>query len=151
VLIFFALTGFWIFKIYSITIDAFRIAGGIVLLIIGLNMLFPKEGADKIKAYSSQIYIVPLAIPMTSGPGAITTTVLLASNVANLWQEFMLWGAIFSACAINYIVLRFSENIDKILGREGLSAMIKIMGLFVASIGVQFIITGIKAVFPILG
>lgn len=151
VLFFFALTGFWLFKIYSITIDSFRVAGGIALFAIGFRMLFPPASEKKPDARHDLIYIVPLAIPMSSGPGAITVAVVLSGNVASLMQQFALWLAIFAACAVNYLVLRFSESIDKLLGKEGLTAMIKIMGLLVCSIGVQFIVNGLKAVFPVLG
>ncbi len=150
-LFFFALTGFWVFQIYSITVDSFRIAGGIALMAIGLNMLFPPKTQEEHNLdIASQVYIVPLAIPMTAGPGAITTTILLSGNIPDLWHQFIFWGAIFSACTINYIILRFSENIDKYLGKEGLSALLKIMGLLICSIAVQFVIVGLKAVFPIL-
>ncbi len=150
ILFFFALTGFWLFKIYSITIDSFRIAGGIALFAIGFNMLFPPANERKADHKKDLIYIVPLAIPMTSGPGAITVAVVLSGQVMGLMQQFTLWLAIFAACAINYLVLRFSEPIDKILGKEGLIAMIKIMGLLVCAIGVQFIVNGLSAVFPVL-
>jgi len=150
VLITFAITGFFIFQIYSITIEAFRIAGGIVLFIIGYRMLFRQEGSGKAAQGIEQSYIVPLAIPMTSGPGAITTTVVLASQAVTLWHEFALWAAIFTACAINYAVLRHSDIIDRKLGKEGIGAMMKIMGLLVCALGVQFIIVGLRAAFPIL-
>ncbi|MFH0927600.1 MAG: MarC family protein [Candidatus Micrarchaeota archaeon] len=151
ILIFFALTGFWIFQVYSITIDAFRIAGGIALLAIGLNMLFPPKHEERHSSdFNSQIYIVPLAIPMTSGPGAITTTVILATNAPDLMHQIFFCIVILAACAINYVALRFSEHIDRLVGREGLTALVKIMGLIVCSIAVQFIVVGLKAVFPIL-
>jgi multiple antibiotic resistance protein len=148
VLFFFALSGLWLFKIYSITIDSFRIAGGIALLIIGLRMLFPPPEQKSRDVRKDLIYIVPLAIPMTSGPGAISTVVVLAGQVSGLWQEFSLWAAVFAACAINYVVLRFSEKIDRLLGQEGLTALIRIMGLIVCSIGIQFITSGLAEVFP---
>ncbi|PIT84564.1 hypothetical protein COU37_02695 [Candidatus Micrarchaeota archaeon CG10_big_fil_rev_8_21_14_0_10_45_29] len=149
ILFFFALTGFWIFQVYSITIDSFRIAGGIALLALGLNMLFPKD-EEHPHAHHDQVYIVPLAIPMASGPGAITATIVLAGNAFDLWHQFMLWIALFLGCAFNYVVLRFSENIDRLLGKEGIGAMIRIMGLLIASLGVEFVITGLRAAFPIL-
>ena len=150
VLIFFALTGFLVFQLYSITIDAFRIAGGIVLFLIGIRMLFPAAGSGTHTPTGDQVYIVPLAIPMTSGPGAITTAVVLASQAADAVQEIALWAAILAACAVNYIVLRFAAKINSTLGKEGVSALIKIMGLLVCSVGVQFIINGMKAAFPLL-
>ncbi|MCX8198045.1 MAG: MarC family protein [Candidatus Micrarchaeota archaeon] len=152
VLIFFSLTGFFIFQIYGITIDSFRIAGGAILMVIGMRMLFPpKSEQSGLQASPAQVYVVPLAIPMTSGPGAITTTVVLASQAKNLWFEIALWAAIFIACAINFLVLKFSATIERKLGQEGISALVKIMGLLVCSIAVQFIINGLKAAFPTLG
>jgi len=152
VLVFFALTGFFIFQIYGITIESFRIAGGVILMIIGLNMLFPpKSESGKSSVSSGQVYIVPLAIPMTSGPGAITTVVVLASQAANYWFEASLWSAIFLACAINFVVLRFSNLIDRKVGKDGIAAMVKIMGLLVCAVAVQFMINGLRAAFPLLG
>ena len=150
VLVFFALSGFFVFQLYNITIEAFRIAGGIVLLVIGMRMLFPSV-SQHAPQYSGQIYIVPLGIPMTSGPGAITTVVVLASQATNFGLEVTLWVAIFLACAINYIILRFSRHIQRVLGNEGVSALIKIVGLLVCAVGVQFMITGLNVAFPILG
>ncbi len=151
VLIIFAVSGFFIFQIYSITIESFRIAGGLILFIIGTRMLFTSETSGKGSLNVAQAYVVPLAIPMTSGPGAITTTVVLASQAVTLWHEFALWCAIFLACAINYFVLKHSDVIDRTLGKEGVGAMTKIMGLLVCALGVQFVITGVRAAFPILG
>lgn len=150
VLVFFALTGFLIFQIYDITLEAFRIAGGIILLLIGLNMLFPPPREAKEIHVGAQAWLVPLAIPMASGPGAITTAVVLSTQVTNPWLEIALWGAIFVACAINFLVLRYAGPVDKRIGPTSTEAMIKIMGLMVCAVGVQFMITGLKAAFPIL-
>ena len=150
VLIFFALTGFLVFQIYGITLEAFRIAGGVVLLILGMQMLFPKQEQHGSPRTLAQAYLVPLAIPMTSGPGAITTAVVLASQAKNFWFESALWIAIFAACLVNYLVLRFSDLINREIGESGVAALIKVMGLLVCAVGVQFMITGMKAAFPIL-
>lgn len=149
VLVFFALTGFLIFQIYNITLDAFRIAGGMVLLVIGMRMLFP-SASQHAPQYSGQVYIVPLGIPLTSGPGSITTVVVLASQATNFWMEVTLWVAVFLACAANYMVLRFSRHIQHLLGNEGVSALVKIVGLLVCAVGVQFMINGLKVAFPVL-
>lgn len=149
VLIFFSLSGFFLFQMYGITLEAFRIAGGIILFAIGLQLVFPSQNSQSVSQGSKQIYLIPLAIPMTSGPGAITTTIVLASQAVTFAHELMLWVAIFLACAINYLVLRFAESIHERIGKEGLSVLIKIMGLLVCAIGVQFIINGLKVAFPI--
>ncbi|MFA6907270.1 MAG: MarC family protein [Candidatus Micrarchaeia archaeon] len=150
VLVFFALSGFLIFQLYSITLEAFRIAGGLVLLIVGLRMFSPDESKARRHKFDRHSFVVPLAIPMTSGPGAITTAVVLASQAQSAWYAIALWAAIFVACAINYVVLHFSPRIQRALGEDGTEAMTKIMGLLVCAVGVQFIITGMKAAFPLL-
>jgi len=151
VLVFFALTGYLVFQLYSITIEAFRIAGGLVLLVIGMRMLFPQNGHEKaMHATATQAFIVPLAIPMTSGPGAITTAVMLSSQITDPWLEIALWVAIMVACAINYVVLRYAGTIDRKLGPAAVASLIKIMGLMVCAVGVQFMITGLKGAFPLL-
>jgi len=151
VLFIFALSGFLIFQVYSITIDAFRIAGGMILLVIGMRMLFPgNESSHSGDFGGKDIYIVPLGIPMTSGPGSITTVVVIASQAASALDEAMLFAAIAAACLTNYMVLKFAGAIQKRLGHDGVDALIKIMGLLVCAVGVQFIITGMKAAFPLL-
>lgn len=151
VLLIFSISGFWIFQLYSITIDAFRTAGGIALFAIGFRMLFGEaRGVPARKGAHSTIYLFPLAIPLTSGPGAITTVVVLASNVQSFMHEAALWAAIAAAMVANYAVLVFSERIEKILGSEGLTVLTKLMGLMVCSTAVQFIATGLKALFPVL-
>jgi multiple antibiotic resistance protein len=88
---------------------------------------------------------------MTSGPGAISTAVVLASQASSALHEVALFIAFFLACAINYIVLRFSSAIYKKIGPDAVEAMIKIMGLLVCAVAVQFMINGLKVAFPILG
>ncbi len=150
VLVFFALSGFFIFQIYGITVEAFRIAGGAVLMVIGMRMLFPADSQAERHAAGKQVFIFPLGIPMTSGPGAITTVIVLASQAQNFWFELALWAAIFLACAVNFLVLRFSGLIHSVAGRGGIEALVKIMGLLVCAVAVQFVITGLLAAFPIL-
>lgn len=151
VLLFFSITGFLVFQIYSITIDAFRIAGGIVLFIIGIRMLFPPQKSKTVlHSLGKEIYLVPIAIPLTSGPGAITTVIVLASQANTILLEVALWLAIILACIVNLFVLRWAETINKVLKGEAISALIKIMGLLVCAVGVQFVINGIKAAFPVL-
>ena len=150
VLVFFALTGFFVFQIYGITVEAFRIAGGVVLMVIGMRMLFPSGAPAERHATGRQVFIFPLGVPMTSGPGAITTVVVLASQATNFWYELALWVAIFLACAVNFLVLRFSAAIYGRVGRGGIEALVKIMGLLVCAVAVQFIINGLLSAFPIL-
>jgi multiple antibiotic resistance protein len=150
VLFFFALTGFLVFQLFDITIDAFRIAGGIVIFVIGMRILFPPEHDSNEDGAGESVYLMPLAVPMASGPGAITTVVVLASQATSFGLEFVLWSAIFLACAVNFIVLRFSGGIRKAIGNNGVAVLNKIMGLIICAVGVQFVITGLISVFHVL-
>lgn len=151
ILIFFAITGYWIFQLFSITLDSFRIAGGLALTAIGFRMLFPDDSHHNHGDSFGQIYMVPLAIPMSAGPAAITATVVLAGNAISLLHGVMLIASILLTCSLIYFTFRFSEKIDKFLGKDGKVAMVKIMGLIVIAVAIEFIVTGLKAHFPILG
>ncbi len=150
ILIFFAITGFLVFQIYSITLEAFRIAGGIVLLVIGMQMMFPSQEKEGRHSFGSQIYLIPLSIPMSAGPGAITTVIVLASQTIDFWHQLVLWVAILFACSVNFFVLRSSDVINRKLGAHGITALVKIMGLLVCAVAVQFMIDGLKATFGVL-
>jgi multiple antibiotic resistance protein len=150
-LVFFAITGYWIFQLFSITLDSFRIAGGLALTAIGFRMLFPDESHHTHGNTFGQIYIVPLGIPMSAGPAAMTATVVLAGNAISIFHTLTLIFSIFFASSLIYYTLKFSERIDKFLGKDGKVAMVKIMGLIVIAVAIEFIVTGLKAHFPVLG
>ncbi|MDD4254350.1 MAG: MarC family protein [Methanofollis sp.] len=159
VLLLFAIAGGLILQLFGITLDAFRIAGGLLLFGIGMEMVHAKTSRTKISAtekYESQdaddVGVMPLAIPMIAGPGAITTAIVL-TNEATSWNPVgiaVVIGAILLAVGTTYLMLANSERIMRHVGQREYRAVNRLMGMMLIAIAVQFVITGIKAAFPIL-
>jgi multiple antibiotic resistance protein len=127
VLLVFAISGTVIFKVFSITIGAFQIAGGIILF---------------------SVAVVPLAIPIVSGPGAITTVIVLSGETRALPNMAILFLAIVVAMAIVFVMLRNAARIQRFMGPSGLNITTRLMGLVLAAVAVQFIIHGVESVLP---
>jgi len=157
VLIVFALAGTYVLTLFSITLDAFRIAGGILIAGIGYRMVkatreclstdLEKEEAAK----KQDVSIIPLAIPMTAGPGAMTTSLVLMGDAVGAGEIAALIIAIIAACVLTYFVLSRSEIIGNYLGETGQKVTDKIMGLIVMVVGVQFIINGVSGLLTTWG
>ncbi|MCD1296254.1 MarC family protein [Methanocella sp. CWC-04] len=147
VLLFFAITGQLVFAIFGFDIPAFRIAGGILLITVALGMLFPKNNEFKDKDMEN-ISIVPLAFPMTCGPGTITTVILLAAEATNVFQTLIVFIAIFIGVFLSYVGMKYSPQIFNVIGEEGFKVIPKLMAIIVLAIAVQFIINGIIEVMP---
>jgi multiple antibiotic resistance protein len=151
VLLFFAMSGQWLFKLFGITLPAFQIAGSIVLLLIALDMLRAQrsrvqETREETTAgvEKNDIAITPLAIPMLAGPGAISTAILLR-NQANGWvQQISLYLCIFVVAAITYVIFRISAYGTRWLNPIALKITTRIMGLILAAVAVQFILNALK-------
>jgi multiple antibiotic resistance protein len=151
VLLFFAISGQWLFKLFGITLPAFQIAGSIVLLLIALDMLRAQrsrvqETREETAAgvEKDDIAITPLAIPMLAGPGAISTAILLR-NQANGWvQQISLYLCILMVAAITYLIFRISAHGMRWLNPIAMKITTRIMGLILASVAVQFILNALK-------
>lgn len=154
VLLMFALVGNIIFEMFSITIPAFRIAGGLLLLTIAFAMLqgrHPKTKVtdkDKEEALAREVVgIVPLGVPMFAGPGAITTVMIYMSEATQEGLDFSLISMVLLAIGITmilaYVMLSYSERIFQRIGRMGALAFSRIMGLILAAMAVQFMMDGI--------
>lgn len=143
-LIIFALTGSAILRYLGISIPALRIAGGILLGFVGLDMLrrgeqFGESPPDKKEQAPSDYALVPLALPSLSGPGAITLTIV--SMQTTTWWIVIV--AILLTMMITFFVFMSSVIVIKILGKKGMDAFTRIMGLLTVAISVQFALTGI--------
>jgi multiple antibiotic resistance protein len=147
VLSFFAVSGQVIFQVFNITASAFQIAGGILLIIVALQMLYPERITSQ-KEASDDIAIVPLAFPLTAGPGTITAVILLASKSQSFFQIFSVFIGIFLGVFVSFISMRYSSRFFKYLGDEGLRVVTAIMAILVLAIAVQFIIDGVGTAFP---
>ncbi|MGE5362595.1 MAG: MarC family protein [Bacteroidota bacterium] len=147
----FALSGQLLFRFFGISVNSFRIAGGIIFLIIGMDMLQARLGQVKIKdselkSYVNDISITPLAIPMICGPGAITNSIVLMQDAYNLEMKIILFAALTAVMLLTYLVLYSSSRIIKVLGQTGNNVMMRLMGLIVMVIAVEFFFSGLKPI-----
>src|ERR1700761_7592496 len=146
----FALAGRLIFKMFGITLPAFEIAGGLILLLIGIDMLEAKRsptqeasGETEEAAAKDDAGIMPLGIPMLSGPGAISSVMVLVGQAAKGWE----WAAILGSIAItawaSYGVLVGADRIRRLMGDTGIRILVRIMGLLLVALAVQFFVNGL--------
>ena len=146
----FALAGRYIFKMFGITLPAFEIAGGIILLLIGLDMLEAKRsptqevtGDAEDAASKEDAGIVPLGIPMLAGPGSITSVMVLVGQAQTQWQMGAILFAIAITAAICYLVLGNSDRVGRMLGDTGIRILVRIMGLLLVALAVQYFVNGL--------
>jgi multiple antibiotic resistance protein len=151
VLLAFALLGKWIFQFLGITLPAFQIAGSIILLLVALDMLRAQrsrvqETREETEAAAQKIdiAITPLAVPMLSGPGAISTVVLLHEQAVGVSQTVALCASILAVSAATYVILRLSATGAKWLNPIALKITTRIMGLLLAAVASQFMINALR-------
>jgi len=151
VLLAFSAAGTVIFKIFGITMAAFQIAASIVLLLVALDMLRAQrsrvqETREETEAGTEKddIAITPLAIPMLAGPGAISTTILLQNEARDLPQHIALYGCILAVALVSYLIFRLAVRGARWLRPIAMSIAIRVMGLLLAAVAIQFMLNGIK-------
>ena len=147
-------TGNLFFRLLGIELYSFRIAGGILLAIVSIEMLFGKKtrtqsSADDEQHYAErdEISVLPLGIPLITGPGALTTGIVLYDTAGNLFNRIILVLTIGIVYFISYVILVKSGSILRYLGKTGTTVAIRIMGLMLLSVAVQFLVGGITAAF----
>ncbi len=146
----FALLGQVLFKFFGISVAGFRIVGGIIFFMVGFDMLQARLSKIKLTSkqaeaeYSNDISVTPLAIPMICGPGAITNSIVLMEDAHSILLKIVLIFSILLNILITYLVLRSSSKVIKILGDTGNKVLMKIMGLIVMVIAVEFFFAGLK-------
>lgn len=154
-----ALLGTWILQLFGITLEAFRIAGGILLFGIGMEMVYAKVSRTKLTAtekYESRenddVAIMPLAIPMIAGPGAITTSIVMMNEAIDMAPVAIgiVLCSITVSIGITYYMMRNSDYIMKRVGQREYRAINRLMGMLLIAIAVQFVINGIRIAFPLL-
>lgn len=146
----FIFSGDFIFKVFGITIVSFRIAGGILVAVIGYHMIngnhSPSYKGMEQQAVNSDpmsIAISPLAMPLFAGPGTITTALSLANG--GLQNQLITIVAFTFLCVITYLLLRSAKQIAEFLGENLMKIITKLMGLLLFSIGIQMIITSVQS------
>jgi multiple antibiotic resistance protein len=153
VLVIFAMLGGTIFNFFGITIDAFRIAGGFIFFGIGMDMLQARRQRGKATEEEEQegrvrenVGVTPLGIPMITGPGAITTVMVLMTQAPTSVRVAILLTSVALVLSISWAVLSAAPRLVKFFGTTGLNVMTRIMGLLVTVIAVQFIVDGARPI-----
>jgi multiple antibiotic resistance protein len=147
-----ALAGDWLLRTLSISLPAFRIAGGLLLFSIASEMVFgvriarQSETAGKaIEEHVRDIAAFPLAIPLMAGPGAITATVLLAGRAGgDMLRLSLLIGIIAAVMAACLIVFLLASRVERLLGRTGNTVLSRLLGVLLAAMAVQFVVDGVR-------
>ena len=151
VLLVFSVAGQLVFKVLGITMPAFQIAASIVLLLVSLDMLRAQrsrlqETHEETQAGTEKtdIAVTPLAIPMLAGPGAISTTIVLQNEARNIPQHIALYGCILLVAFASYTIFRIAARGARWLNPIAMSIAIRIMGLLLAAVAIQFMLNAIR-------
>lgn len=153
ILLFFAVLGNAILDLFGITIPALRTAGGVLLLLIAIDMVFARHSGgtgttseEELEARQSQdISVFPLAMPLMAGPGAISAVILLTTGAKSDVEFWLVLAAIVVILALCWLTLLIAIPIQRLLGLTGLSVVSRIVGILLAALAVQFVFDGIKA------
>jgi len=152
-LLVFMFLGQLIFALYHITLDAFQIAGGILLMGMGMSMIRGQHPRSKITEKEraevvdqDDISIIPMGIPVLAGPGAIATIMVYRSNVTQSYQVGILVLSILFSGLVVYLTLKYAHRMVNRFGKTSLRIISRIMGLLVVTMAIQFIISGVSAV-----
>ncbi len=146
----FALAGSLIFKVFGITLPAFKIAGGLLLFLVAMDMLQARrsgtqESSEERAAGSEkeEVGITPLGIPMLAGPGAISTVMVLMGQSRFWWQAVPVFAAIAVTALSSYYILAGANRVRGVLGEIGTRVLMRLMGLVLVALGVQFVLNGL--------
>jgi multiple antibiotic resistance protein len=150
----FIFAGRIVLNFFGITLAAFQIAGGLILFRIAFDMLEGRGHFNRLDTSTSlvaadyrDIALVPMAVPLLSGPGAISTILVLTSRSQTIWEDAIVVFALTLTMLITYIMFCFAEPLLRFLKETGIRLLTRIMGLILAALAVQFIIDGLKAAF----
>ena len=157
VLIVSALCGESLLALMGTSLGAFRVGGGIVVLLLALSMLAAQPGRlrqtpeEATEAISKEaVAVVPLGIPLLAGPGAISTVIIQMDRGSGLLHKVLVVACIVVVSGLCWILLRNAEQVERFVGRIGLNVAIRLFGLVLAAIAVEFIVNGLKQMLPIL-
>lgn len=151
ILVFFALSGQLLFNFFNISVNSFRIVGGIIFFLMGMDMLHARLSAievksNEVKKYIDDITITPLAIPLICGPGAITNAIVLMEDATNILEQISLLFSLTAVILVTYLLLLSANKIYKKIGTTGNNVLMRLMGLIVMVIAVEFFLKGIEPI-----
>lgn len=151
------LCGELILDFFGISVASFQVAGGVLILLNSLSMLQAKMGATRQTEEEAQetaeredVAVVPLGVPLTAGPGAISTVILYGHKPALFGRSVILIGGIVVVALIVWAAFRLAPLISRALSRTGINIVTRLMGLIMAAIGIEFIAAGLRILFPSL-
>lgn len=149
------LGGQMLLDMFSISLDSFRVAGGLLLLSIAFSMMSGKLGEDKQNKQEKseyisreQIGVVPLAMPLMAGPGAISSTIVYGSRYPAMMDTAGIILTILVFSVASWLLFRSAPYIVRLLGQTGINVITRIMGLILGALGIEFITNGLRSLFP---
>ena len=152
-----ALLGEQIIKFFGISTASLQVAGGLLILLMSLSMLNAQPSGAKSTAeerdeaeHKDTIGVVPLGIPLLTGPGAMSTVIVLAGKAHHASDYAALIGSGVVIAALVWLTLQMAEPIARVMGRTGINIATRIMGLLVAAVAVEFIVDGLVVMMPVL-
>ena len=151
ILLAFALTGQWIFRFFGISTDSLRIVGGIIFFLMGYEMLQARltrtqYDDEPTHEYMNDIALTPLGIPVICGPGAIATAIILMNQTKSPLEAGVVLGSILLIIAITCLLLLGAKQVVHLIGENGNKVMLRLMGLIVMVIAVEFFFSGLRPI-----
>ena len=148
----FALGGAWVFSFFGITIPAFRIAGGVLLFGVAIDMVKAQKSStrstrEEVEEEHSDVSIVPMGMPLLSGPGSIAAVMVLAARTHSFSERVTLHAVIAVIALVCLVVMRSASLVARVLGQTGLNVLSRLMGLLLAAVAVQFVLDGVHEAF----
>jgi multiple antibiotic resistance protein len=151
----FGIAGSLIFRFFGITLPAFKIAGGILLFVVGFEMMRAKRSDTRTTTEEAldaetkeDVGLIPLGLPLLSGPGAIATVMMLVGRAKDLPERAVVFGAVGIVSLIAFLTLRSASFVARVLGRTGMNVIGRVMGLILAAVAMQFVLAGMHEAFP---
>ncbi len=142
VLVLFLFVGKGLLALLRVSAEALTVAGGVILLLIALRMIFPTAEYNLREDVDEEPFIVPLAVPYTAGPSALATVLLLTSREPGRWPEWLL--ALSLAWLASSVVLYFAGGMSRFLGQRGLVAMERLMGMLLVTVAMEMLLGGLR-------
>ncbi len=150
VLLVFALVGSWLLRHLSISLDAFRIAGGLLLFRIAVDMVYVQLERETAEEESearrrSDITVFPLAIPLIAGPGALASVMILSGEArGQTWGLILVLAVAAGVLGLVYVSLRLASGIARVLGQTGINVVTRVLGILLAALAVQYVADGVR-------
>ena len=151
------LIGQQVINFFGISVNSFQVGGGIIMLLMAISMINAQPGGTKTTPeertegeVKDNIAVVPLAIPLLTGPGTISTVIIYSDKADGILSRVNLVGSGIAIAVITFIALSAADPISRVLGRTGINVATRLMGLMLAALGVELIVEGLAALLPAL-